>query len=283
MAAARLDSPLTAAGNGAASLVPRRRAGHGAFEIDHELRERLRPAVRFFFERYWRVRTRGLANVPRHGGAILVGNHSGALPVDAAMVAYAVDDPGNPDSPRRVARVLYDRFVDGMPWLADIYRRAGGVPARYSVAEELARRGELVVIFPEGIDGVAKLFDQRYRLQRFATSAARLSCRYRLPVIPFAVVGAEEAYPVIGRSAEAGRLVGAPYLPITPFFPLLGPLGMLPLPSRWTLVFGPRIYLFRERRFRDGRDFDAMTERLQRSVRLLLERAVRERQSVLLG
>jgi len=258
-------------------------SARSAYTVDFDLREQLRPGVRFLFDRYWRVRVRGMANVPRRGGAILIGNHSGAVPVDAVILAYALDRKDDPDSPRRVARVLYDRFVDNMPWLADIYRRAGGVPATYAHAEEMARRGELVVIFPEGIGGVAKLFSERYRLQRFATSAARLACRYRLPIVPFAIVGAEEAYPVIGRSEEAGRLMGAPYLPITPFFPLLGPAGALPLPSKWTLVFGPRIYLFRERRYCRSDDIGAMTERLQRSVQLLLSRAVRQRQSVFLG
>ncbi|HYC53826.1 MAG TPA: 1-acyl-sn-glycerol-3-phosphate acyltransferase [Candidatus Binatia bacterium] len=268
----------------AAAFAARSPAWRGNFEIDHELREQLRPGVRFLFERYWRVRVRGLANVPRRGGVLLIGNHSGAVPVDAAILAYAMDNHQDADSPRRVARILYDRFIDGMPWLADIYRRAGAVPARFAVADAMARSGEVVVIFPEGIGGVAKLFEERYRLQPFASSAARLAWKHRLPIVPFAVVGAEEAYPVIGRSAEAGRAVGAPYLPITPFFPLLGPLGALPLPSKWTLVFGPRIYLYRERRFRAGEpDFAAMTQRLQRSVQLLLERQVRQRVSVFLG
>ena len=266
-------------------------AGRGAskgdvrerFPVDFELRERLRPAVRFLFQRWWRVAVRGLANVPAEGPAILVGNHSGAIPVDAAMVAYALDREDDDASPHRVARVLYDRFVEGIPALADVYRRSGGVPARYAVADALLARGELVVIFPEGIAGVSKLFEDRYRLQRFSTSAARLAWKHRAPVIPFAVVGAEEAYPVIGRSEEGGAAFGAPYLPITPFFPMLGPLGALPLPTKWSLSFGGRIALHRERRFRDTPDFEAMTERLRLSVAVLIERGLCERRSVFLG
>lgn len=228
---------------------------------------------------------RGLAHVPAKGPAILVGNHSGAIPVDAAMLAYALDRDGDADSPRRVARVLYDRFVDGMPALADVYRRAGAVPARYDLAEALLRRGELVVIFPEGIGGVAKLFEERYRLQRFSTSAARLAWKLRVPVVPFAVVGAEEAYPLVARSEDGAERLGAPYLPVTPFFPLLGPLGAMPLPTKWSLAFGSRIALHREKRFLDAEspDFHAMTERLQRSVDVLLRRGLDERRSVFLG
>ena len=258
-------------------------SGAEEFPVDLQLRESLRPLLRVFFDGWWRVRLRGLANVPREGGAILIGNHSGAIPVDAMMLAHALDRIEDPESPRRVARILYDRFIDGMPPLADLYRRAGAVPASFAVADRLLARGELVVLFPEGVAGVAKLFENRYRLQPFATSAARLAWKYRVPVVPFAVVGAEEAYPVVGRSEEAGRAFGAPYLPITPFFPLLGPFGLLPLPSRWTIRFGRRIHLHREQRFRVDPDPGAMTARLKRSVEVRLERGVQERRSVFLG
>lgn len=264
----------------------RRREPPAQFPVDLELRERLRPIARFLFQRWWRVAVRGLANVPRQGPVILVGNHSGAIPVDAVMLAYLMDYDDDPRSPRRIARVLYDRFIENIPQLAELYRRTGAVPARYCVADALLGRGELVVIFPEGVAGVAKLFEQRYQLQRFATSAARLAWKHRAPVIPFAVIGAEEAYPVIGRSEEAGARLGAPYLPITPFFPMLGPLGTLPLPTKWSIAFGPPILLHRERRFREpagSPDFEAMTQRLRRSVEALMERAIRERSSVFLG
>jgi len=253
------------------------------FPVDLELREKLRPALRFLFRRWWRVAVRGIANVPAEGPAILIGNHSGAIPVDAAMLAYALDHDDDDASPRRVARILYDRFIEGIPSLADFYRRSGGVPARFAVADALLARGEVVVIFPEGIGGVAKLFEERYHLQRFSTSAARLAWKHKAPIIPFAVIGAEEAYPVIGRSEEGGAAFGAPYLPITPFFPLLGPLGALPLPTKWSLSFGARILLHREKRFRDDPEFEAMTERLRSSVAALVERGLGERSSVFLG
>ncbi|HEY2773053.1 MAG TPA: lysophospholipid acyltransferase family protein [Candidatus Binatia bacterium] len=251
--------------------------------VDRELRERLRPALRFLFERWWRVTLRGIERVPRDGPAILVGNHSGALPLDAVMLAYALDREEEAASPRRVARVLYDRFIEGIPPLADFYRRAGGVPARYQVADALLRRGELVVIFPEGVGGVAKLFDDRYRLQRFSTSAARLAVKHRAPVIPFSIVGAEEAYPLLGRSQEGNAPLGAPYVPVTPFFPLLGPLGILPLPTKWTISFGSRIALHREKRFGGSPNFEAMTARVRRSVEVLIRRSLDERESVFLG
>lgn len=253
------------------------------YGIDLAFRERAEPVFRFLFEKYWRVDVDGMDNVPEVGGAILVGNHSGGLPFDATMVAYALSKCAG--GPRRIVRPLYDRFVEAMGPVREGYRRLGGVPARYAVADELLSRGELPLIFPEGIYGVSKLFEDRYRVGRFSTSAARLSCRHRVPIIPFAVVGAEEIYPVIGRSAALGKVIGAPYVPITPFFPVLGLMGMLPLPTKWKIIFGARIYLYRESRFRGSgsMDFEAMSDRVARTVQILLRGQLSRRSSIFLG
>jgi 1-acyl-sn-glycerol-3-phosphate acyltransferase len=253
------------------------------YGLDLDFREQIKPIFRFLFESYWRVDVHGIDNVPHDGPVLLVGNHSGGLPFDATMVAYALDN--HEQGPRRVARPLYDRFVKNFGPIDAAYRKAGGAPARYSVADELLLRGEMVVNFPEGVDGVAKLYDQRYQLQDFSTSAARLSIRHRIPVVPFAVIGAEEIYPVIGRSEKAGEALGTPFVPITPFFPLLGMVGTVPLPTKWTIVFGKRIYLSRERRFRGAgaTDFEAMTARLRRAVQGLVTRQLRRRSSIFFG
>ena len=253
------------------------------YGLDHSFRERAEPLFRFLFEKYWRVEVEGMEHVPGTGGAILAGNHSGGLPFDATMVAYALSECAG--GPRRIVRPLYDRFVEGMGPVRDAYRKLGGVPARYAVADELLLRGELPLIFPEGMYGVSKLYEDRYRVGRFSTSAARLSCRHRVPIIPFAVVGAEEIYPIIGRSTALGKIVGAPYVPITPFFPVLGLAGMLPLPTKWRIVFGPRVYLYRESRFRGAgaMDFEAMSDRVARTVQILLRGQLSRRSSIFLG
>ena len=253
------------------------------YGLDLAFRERAKPLFRFLYDNYWRVDATGMGNVPSDGPAILIGNHSGGLPFDATMVAYAASYCAG--GPGRVVRPLYDHFVEGMPTVRDLYRRLGGVPARYAVADELLARGEVPIIFPEGVDGVAKLYNERYQIGEFATSAARLSCRHRVPIIPFAVVGAEEIYPMIGRSPQLGKVVGAPYVPVTPFFPFLGPAGMLPLPTKWTISFGKRIYLYRENRFRGdlAADFEAMSRRLRKTVQLLINRQLSLRSSIFLG
>jgi 1-acyl-sn-glycerol-3-phosphate acyltransferase len=251
------------------------------YGLDLDFRERSRPVFKFLFENYWRVEVSGVDNVPANGPVLLVGNHSGGLPFDATMVAYALETQGT----GRVARPLYDRFVENMGPVRDWYRKLGAVPARYAVADELLGRAHCVIIFPEGVRGVAKLYQERYTLRPFATSVARLAIRHRVPVVPFAVVGAEEIYPMIGRSSQLGKLLGAPYVPITPFFPFLGLAGLIPLPTKWSIAFGQRIYLHRESRFRgDGAmDFAAMSERLRRTVQILLRRQVGRRSSIFLG
>ena len=259
------------------------RAGaDGDYGLDLDFRKRSEPLFRFLWESYWRCETTGMENVPTSGPCILVGNHSGGLPLDATMVAYGLSSECGPG---RVVRPLYDKFVEGMGPVKGLYRKLGGVPAKYAVADELLERGEVPVIFPEGVGGVAKLYDERYQVGAFSSSAARLSCRHRVPIIPFAVIGAEETYPMIGRSAQLGKLLGAPYVPITPFFPMLGLAGMIPLPTKWFIAFGKRIYLYRESRFRGENctGFDEMSDRLRRTVQILVGRHLGRRSSIFLG
>ena len=271
----------------ARSTEPRREEALSAgadidYGLDLDFRRRSEPLFKFLWDSYWRCRATGMENVPANGPCILVGNHSGGLPLDATMVAYGLSSD---QGPGRIVRPLYDRFVEGMGPVKGIYRKLGGVPARYAVADELLERGEVPVIFPEGVGGVAKLYDERYRVGRFSSSAARLSCRHRVPIIPFAVIGAEETYPMIGRSAQLGKLLGAPYVPITPFFPMLGLAGMIPLPTKWSIAFGKRIYLYRESRFRGDHctDFEGMSDRLRRTVQILVDRHLEQRSSIFLG
>ncbi len=191
-------------------------AGADAFGLDLEFRERVAPAFRFLHDRYWRIEVSGVHNVPKSGPALLVANHSGALPFDGAMICTSADSSG------RVVRFLYDRFVEALGPVAAFYRKVGGAPATRQNAIQLLQAGESVLIFPEGVPGVAKPFSERYHLQTFSPGFARLALALDVPVVPVAVVGAEEIYPLVGRAEGVGRILGAPYVPITPFFPVLG-------------------------------------------------------------
>jgi 1-acyl-sn-glycerol-3-phosphate acyltransferase len=215
------------------------------FGYNAQVHDQVRPVAEFFYRKYWRVQTVGLEHIPDDGPALIVGNHSGAIPLDAAMLMAAVDL----EHPRkRLLRFLYDPFVARMPVMGDFYNRVGAVVASYENARTLLRRGELVGIFPEGVQGVAKGVSRRYRLEHFRTGFLRLSVELSVPIVPVAVVGAEETYPVIGKwtNETIGKLLNVPYVPITPFFPLLGMAGIVPLPTRWRVQFGAPLHPYRE-------------------------------------
>ncbi len=211
------------------------------FGFDPAFRDRVVPVFRFLYERYWRVETEGLHHVPATGAAILIANHSGALPFDGTMIVTAVRLAHRQ---QRTVRFLYDRFVDHLPGVGAFYRRVGGVTASYTNSARLLAAGHLLMTFPEGVAGVAKPFAERYQLRPFSSSFIRLSLTHRVPIIPVAVVGAEEASPVVARLEEVGRLLGVPYIPVTPFFPLFGVAGTLPLPTKWFMRFGRPIEFY---------------------------------------
>jgi 1-acyl-sn-glycerol-3-phosphate acyltransferase len=231
------------------------------------------------FEQYWRVDVTGLEHVPATGPALVVANHSGAVPADAFMLAAALE-LRHPQ--RRCLRVLFDKFVDALPLIGDLYRRLGAVTASLPNAERLLARGELVGLFPEGIAGVEKRCTERYRLRPFKTGTARLSVRTGSPIIPVAIVGAEEAYPVVARLYRAGRLVGLPWIPVTPLFPLCGVAGAIPLPTKWSMHFGEPILPPPA----DGRSEDVrvaeLTSRVRDAIETSLGRLLAKRSGIFL-
>jgi 1-acyl-sn-glycerol-3-phosphate acyltransferase len=193
------------------------------------------------YKRWFRVEATGLDHVPAKGRALLVANHAGTLPYDSAMVMHAVrrDHPA-----RRDVRPLVENTVFHLPWLGPLMNRIGGVRADPDNAERLLRKDELVAVFPEGEKGMGKLWKDRYRLQRFGRGGfVRLALRTAAPIIPVAVVGAEEAAPMLGKVTWFAKDIGIPWIPVTPTFPWLGPAGLLPLPSKWRVEFGAPIDL----------------------------------------
>ncbi|WP_230880752.1 lysophospholipid acyltransferase family protein [Planomonospora sp. ID91781] len=209
--------------------------GFDAELTDKVLLELIRPLYRHWF----RVETVGAENVPGDSGALVVANHSGTIPVDALMLQVALHDD-HPD--RRAIRLLGADLVYRLPLLGHLSRKTGHTLACREDADRLLRKGELVGVFPEGFKGVGKPFSERYRLQRFGRGGFVASAiRAGVPIVPCAIVGAEEIYPKIGDLRFLARALGLPYLPITPLFPWFGPLGLVPLPSKWLIGFGEPI------------------------------------------
>jgi 1-acyl-sn-glycerol-3-phosphate acyltransferase len=201
------------------------------------------PLLDFMYERWWRVEATGVMNVPAHDRALLVANHAGVLPWDAAMMSVAIQK--NHPLPRYPRFTVLD-WAFQLPWVSAFMRRIGGVVASPYNAIRLLEQGQLVMVFPEGSKGAGKPFSERYRLQRFGRGGfVELALRTGAPIVPVAVVGSEEIYPKLGESRLLARLVGAPYFPLTPTFPWLGAAGLLPLPSKWRIEFCAPIDLTR--------------------------------------
>ncbi len=210
------------------------------FGYDKELTEQvLMSALRPLAEKYFRVEVKGVENIPSEGGALIVANHSGTLPLDGLMLQVAVHDNHPAD---RHLRLLAADLVFQLPVVNELARKAGHTLACAEDAQRLLETGEIVGVMPEGFKGIGKPFGERYKLQRFGRGGfVSTALRAGAPIVPCSIVGAEEIYPMIGNAKTLARLLGFPYFPITPTFPWLGPLGAVPLPTKWTIQFGEPI------------------------------------------
>jgi 1-acyl-sn-glycerol-3-phosphate acyltransferase len=250
------------------------------FGMDAEALARARPWLDRLFDRWWRIEVSGAEALPAGRPCLFVANHSGLLPWDGLMVAHALERH-DPASPR--ARFLVEDWLATLPFAAPRLARIGGVRACRENAERLLRTGRSVVAFPEGAKGAAKVFRQRYRVRRFGRGGVvRTALSTGVPLVPVAVVGAEEAHPVLFRVESAARAVGLPFVPVTPTFPALGPLGLLPLPSKWSIAFGAPI---ETASIGSGAADDEilvwrMTEELRGTIQTMLDAGVRRRSSV---
>lgn len=197
------------------------------------------PLLRMFFNDWFRVEVSGIENLPVEGPALVVANHAGVLPMDALMLSVAVHDhhPGH-----RNLRMLAADLVFDLPMIGPTARKAGHTMACTADANRLLESGELTAVFPEGYKGLGKRFKDRYKLQRFGRGGfVSAALRSKAPIVPCSIVGSEEIYPMIADVKLLARLLGVPYFPITPLFPLAGPAGLVPMPSKWHIAFGEPI------------------------------------------
>jgi 1-acyl-sn-glycerol-3-phosphate acyltransferase len=203
--------------------------------FDEGFTELVEPFFGFLYESWWRVKVTGAERVPAHGRALLTANHAGILPWDATMISMALlrEHPLP-----RYPRFMVLNWAFDLPWISTGMRKVGGVVASPFNAMRLLEQDHLVAVFPEGVKGTGKPYSERYRLQRFGRGGfVEIALRTGSPIVPVAVVGSEEIYPKLADLPAVARLIGAPYFPVTPTFPLLGPLGIVPLPSKWRIEF----------------------------------------------
>lgn len=223
----------------AETAIGRRMRGEGPARDDHdpELVKAVMPLAMPLYSLYWRCEVHGVENIPTEGPAILAANHSGTIPIDGAMLKVAVlkEHGRNP-------WLLAADLVFKIPLFRDIVRIAGNARADRAETVALLRRDELIGVFPEGFKGIGKGWKRRYQLQRFGRGGfVEVAMEVGAPIIPVAIIGAEEAFPMVADLKPLARRLGLPYFPITPTFPLLGPFGAIPLPSKWMIVFGEPI------------------------------------------
>ncbi|WP_141015290.1 lysophospholipid acyltransferase family protein [Nocardioides sambongensis] len=249
------------------------------YGFDAEITEKFfMAALRPIAQKWFRIEVRGADNIPSEGGALVVSNHSGTVPVDGLMTMVSIHDATG-----RYLRPLGADLVFRLPLVGSVARKGGATLACGEDAERMLRGGELVGVWPEGFKGIGKPYSDRYKLQRFGRGGfVSAAMRTGVPIIPLSLVGAEEIYPLVGNIPSLARLLGVPYIPITPFFPLLGPLGLIPLPSKWLLEFGEPI---RTDEYEDGAADDPMlvfnvTDQVRETIQHTLYSLLMQRTSV---
>jgi 1-acyl-sn-glycerol-3-phosphate acyltransferase len=253
------------------------------FGLDPGFERRVKPVVEFLYRSYFRTSVEGIDNVPGEGRCIVVANHSGALPLDGLMLRAALRIEHRQ---KRDLRWLAEDFVYYLPFAGVFMNRVGAVRACPENAERLLEKESLVGVFPEGVHGIKKLFQERYRLQRFGRGGyIRLCLRMRAPIVPCAIIGAEESSPLLYRLEGLTELLGLPYFPITPTFPFLGPAGLLPAPTKWRMRFGEPINLdnYGPEAADDHVLVGRLSERVRSAIQAMLDSGLRERRSVWFG
>lgn len=254
------------------------------FGLDPLFEQRLLPTLDFFYNRYFRVAVEGVQHIPSEGRCLIVANHSGGpLPYDGAMLRTAVR---REHSLHRELRWLAEDFIYYLPFVGTFMNRIGAVRACQENAERLLNKGALVAVFPEGAKGIGKLYRDRYKLQRFGRGGfIRLCLRTRTPIVPCAIVGAEEANPMLYRIEYMTKALGIPHIPITPTFPALGPLGLMPAPTKWKIRFGEPFTWsgYGTEAADDDILVGRLSERVRASIQTMLDRMISERRSVWFG
>ena len=229
------------------------------------------------YKYYFRVESSGHQVIPEKDGAILVANHGGLLPFDAAMSAVDLLLHANPP---RLARAIVDRWAGGLPFVNVFYSRVGQVIGTRENFRHLLRNGQLVLTFPEGMDGIRKKAADRYVLQKFRVGFIEESLRHRVPIIPVGIVGSDDQTPILWNVKPLAKLLGLPVFPITPTFPLLGPLGLLPYPVKYEISYGEPFHFYEEFPPEVARDPHAvryMAEQVRRRIQEIVDRGVMAR------
>jgi 1-acyl-sn-glycerol-3-phosphate acyltransferase len=231
------------------------------------------PFAYALYRLYFRVRSDGHEHIPTRGPAVLVANHGGLLPFDGAMTI--VDVVLHTDPPR-LARSIVDRWAGTLPWINVFFARVGQVIGTQENFASLLSEGQVVLVFPEGIDGIRKTIAHRHQVQPFHVGFVEQALRTGTPIVPMAIVGSDDQAPILYDVQSLARLLRLPVAPITPTFPWLGPMGLLPYPVSYRIVYGEPLD-FHERFGPEGAEDERLVRHLanrtRRAVQALLDRS----------
>jgi 1-acyl-sn-glycerol-3-phosphate acyltransferase len=249
--------------------------GVDPFGFDPETVKYAAVPIEVLYRHYFRVISHGIENVPNRR-VLLVANHSGQLPFDGMMIGAALVIERDPP---RVVRSMVEKWVPRLPFVSIFMARVGQIVGTPDNCRRLLAREEAILVFPEGARGISKTFDKRYQLERFGTGFMRLALETGTPIVPVAVVGAEEQAPSLVNLKSIAKLLGIPAFPVTPTFPLLGPVGLWPLPTRYRIYFGEAM------RFEgSGDEEDEIVEQyvaeVRRALEVLIQRGLSERSGI---
>jgi 1-acyl-sn-glycerol-3-phosphate acyltransferase len=253
-------------------------AGFDDWGLDPETLKAALAVTRWIYTDYFRVRASGLSGIPE-GRVLLIANHGGQIPLDGMLIGMSLLLEARP---ARVVRGMIERWVPGLPFVSSLFSKMGQIVGDVRNCRELLEKEQCVLVFPEGVRGSGKTIFQRYQLQRFGTGFIRLAMETGTPIIPVAVVGCEEAYPSVTSLKPIAKLFGAPYLPVTPFFPFLGPVGALPLPTQVTIDFGAPI-TFQGDPDAPESEIEEKASRVRDAIQAMIDESVKRRGGRLFG
>lgn len=272
---------MTQGGVDLRALIERLEAGQNAegfdpFGFEPRFLRHVLPPVEWLYRRYWRVETHDIERIPDTGPVLLISNHSGQIPIDGMMIGTACLLDRDPP---RVIRSMVERWVPTIPYVSWLFARLGQVVGTRDNARILLGRGGCVLVFPEGVRGISKTYDRAYQLQEFGLGFMRLALETGTPIVPVGVVGCEEQMPALVNLERVGKVLGMPAFPITPTWPLLGPLGALPLPVKIRLYFGEPMRFDGDPDDED-RVIRERVDQVKDAIDALLQRGLREREGI---
>ncbi len=217
----------------AAVFTPYTPLKHDPWGASQQTLLKMAPFVKFLYERYFRVSVQNLEKVPE-GPVLFIANHGGQIPIDGMMVVYSLLVKAEKN---RLTRTMVERWVPSLPFIGSFFMKLGQIVGDQKNCLQLLKNNQSVLVFPEAVKGSGKTIDHSYELQDFGSGFYRLAIEAKVPIVPVVLVGTEETYPSLFNFKALANLLRAPYFPVTPSFPLLGPLGALPLPTKISIKF----------------------------------------------